>query len=472
MLLRPVHTLRRRLCVLSIPFILSACSVADLEPTAAAPQLPATYRLANAPAPSVAATGENWWHPFHDPVLDGLLSRTAERNLTVAQARQRLVAARALAHSEIASYSPSLGVTGLAQGATGKSNDKDLTRRPLQFNLELGWEVALFSEDKLKQKAADLSASMAAEDLNAARLAVTTETASTYVKLRALQKRADIARGTITLLSRSQRLATNRAQNGLDTRLQADAAAGRLDAAKLEGTRLETAIADTLQQIATLQGSATYDASLASAHPQPRASIFQTSSQPADLLRRRPDVRRAEMTVLQAGAELGLAQADLYPKLHLSGMIGIGTPVNGNLFGLMGGPSLQLPILDQGKRHDLIVARKAMLEEATAAYRQSVLVAYEEASTAIRALQIARQNVARQEGIVSSARRASKAAGLLQREGLADASGSVSESLSVLEAENQLSQAIEDEALAQIAVVKVMAGTASPVAPPAARTGG
>lgn len=468
----PSNSMRWCLGVLIVPLLLSACRVDDLKPTALAPKLPPAYRSTSGAVSMQHASGANWWRAFKDPILDQLLSRTAQGNLTLVQAQQRLIAARALAHSEISSYSPNVGLTGLAQAGTGKSIRNDLNRRPLQLNMEMGWEVALFGEDKLKQQAADQGASMAGEDLEAARLAVMTDTASAYVRLRSLQKKSENARLAIKLLSRGELLATSRARNGLDTGLQVDAQTSRLRAAEVERARLDAAVADVMQQIATLEGNATPDPALAAARPQPQAPAFQTSNHPADLLRRRPDVRRAELAVLQAGAELGLAQADLYPKLHLSGMVGIGTPVSGNIFGLMGGPSLQIPLLDRGKRRDVIAARQALLEDAMAAYRQSVLLAYEEASTALSALQVARQNVVRAQNDLAAAKRAQGAADLLLREGLSDASGSVADHLTVLDKDTELAQALEDDALAQIALIKAMAGESTPVSAAPARNGG
>lgn len=470
----PSNVLRWHLSILIAPLLfLSACRVDDLKPATLSPPLPPAYnRSTGGAAPMQQASSANWWRAFKDPLLDQLLSRTAQGNLTLVQARQRLIAARALAHSEISSYSPNVGLTGLAQAGTGKSIKNDLTRRPLQLNVEMGWEVALFGEHKLKQQAADQGASMAGEDLEAARLAVTADTASAYVRLRSLQKKSENARLASKLLSRSQLLATNRARNGLDTGLQADAQTSRLRAATVEQARLDAAVADVMQQIATLEGNATPDRTLAAPRPQPQAPLFQTSNTPADLLRRRPDVRRAELAVLQAGAELGLAKADLYPKLHLSGTVGIGTPINGNILGLMGGPSLQIPLLDRGKRQDIIVARQALLEDAMAAYRQSVLLAYEEASTALGALQVARQNVVRLQNDLAAAKRAQGAADLLLREGLSDASGSVADHLTVLDKDTELAQAREDEALAQIALIKAMAGETTAVNAGPARNGG
>ncbi|ALN71873.1 TolC family protein [Aureimonas sp. AU20] len=445
--------------LLAVALFLGACHSEGLHLGVVAPTLPLAYREASTPIAGNRGSGKPWWRAFSDPTLDAMLERSARDNPTLEQAARRLEAARALARSAASGFDPSAGLSGLANAGTGKATQDDLFRRPAQLNLEMGWDIALFGQDAKARRTADLGVEMAATDLEAARLAIAAQVASTYTRLRALQRHRRDTDEMIALLTKSQALADTKMRSGLATHAEGDTLRLRVAAASQARQQLETAIADAGQQIATLQGLSVPDPVLWRPAPQPVASAFDIRSRPADLLRRRPDVRRAELAVLQAGADLGMARTDLYPKLHLSGMIGLGTPVAGSLFGLLGGPSVQLPIFDAGRRRDVVAARAAQLEEARASYKQAVLAAYDEASSALRGLDAARENTRRLRASDKLAARSQGSADLLLRAGLSDALGVVASGLARLDLRGQLVDAVADEAEALIRVVKATGGS-------------
>ncbi|MFD1747337.1 TolC family protein [Rhizobium helianthi] len=399
-----------------------------------------------------------WWQTLNDPTLNEIVLRVRRGNLTVAQARERLVAASALARSAASAYRPGLSLSGAATASTSKVEAQDISRRPAQINLETGWEISLFGQDGMTRQSADMDAAMAAADLDAASLSVIAEAAKSYVRLRALQQERRDAELRISVQAKASKIANTLSQSGLGTKLAAQLSTDDVLAATEQKRLLDNAIADEIQSIAILQGSREGDVALSAIGPQPSLGRDLAMEVPADLLRRRADVRRAEFAVLKAAAEVGIAKADLYPKLHLSGMIGFGSPVSGSLFGLMGGPSLQLPIFDQGKRRDIVEARAAQLREATSAYRQAVLVAYGEASTALRALHAARQSTARARSDFATASKAQAAAELMSREGLADAAKVLDRQLITVERRKQITEAVAREAEAFIAFVKATGG--------------
>ena len=429
-------------------------TLADMAPTA----VPAQQASVTG-AERQQRQGSAWWKRFNDPVLNDVILRVEAGNFTVAQARERLVAATALSHSATTAYRPGLGMTGSAAASTSKIKTEDIQRRPAQINLETGWEIALFGEDKMARQSADMDAAIAAEDVEAARLAVAAEAATSYVRLRALQQSRRDADLGAAAQAKASAVARTLSQNGLGTKLDALQSDGEAAAAAQRKRVIDNAIADEIQRLAILQGLGAADAQLAAVRPQPALSFASDLRVPADVLRRRADVRRAEFTVLKAAAELGIAKADLYPKLHFSGVIGFGTPVSGNLFGVMGGPSLQLPIFDQGKRRDVITARQAQWREAANAYKETALVAYSEASQAMRLLMAAKEATAQARTAQSTAQKALAAAELLQREGLVDASKVAERQIGVVERRRQVTEATQNEAEAFIAFVKASGGT-------------
>ncbi|RKD67610.1 NodT family efflux transporter outer membrane factor (OMF) lipoprotein [Rhizobium sp. WW_1] len=439
----------------------------DLSPPVSAPQLPVAYAGLSQRSPEATFNGTTWWEGFHDKTLSSLVSRAGSSNLTIAQAEQNLLAARALGHSAIAGYRPEVGTVALANASTGSRVNNDFTRRPLQLNLEVGWEAALFGQDKQTQRSADLTTEMASEDLAAARLAVAAEIAASYVHLRALQQRHADTVETIALLQKNSELADVRERVGLSTAIETEPQKSGIETAKSRLADLENEINTSAQQIATLQGSATPAASLLKPQPQPIAPARLMSGRPADLLRSRPDVRRAELAVAQAGAQVGLARSELYPKLRLSGTIGIGAPIDSSLFGASGGPSLQIPIFDLGKRKDVVTASEAKFREAGFAYRQTVLVAYEEASRALREFNAAQRKTAQLKSKLKRVTTVRNGADILVREGLEDRSKSIRGALDVLELRASLTDSIEDEARAFIAFYKAT-GAAEQAARPRA----
>ena len=445
--------------MMMLAFALTACQTMDLSPPAAPPPLPSAYAGASLGSSQAGAKDLAWWEGFHDRMLLSLVSRVANSNLTVAQAQQNLAAARAMAHSALSGYRPELGATGIANAATGPRVNNDFTRRPLQLNLEAGWEVALFGQDRRVQKSADLTAQIAYEDLAAAKLAVTAEIAANYVHLRALQRRRADTAEMIGLLEKNSRLANVREQVGLATASDTELQKSVIDTARSRLVELESEIATSVQQIATLEGTSMPTADLLKPQPQPTVRASLLGGRPADLLRLRPDVRRAEFAVAQAGAQVGIAKSDLYPKLRLSGTIGIGAPIGSSLFGASGGPSLQIPLFDLGRRKDVVAASEAKFREAGLAYRQAVLVAYEEASRALREFNAARQKTTLLRSRLKRATMVRNSADKLVQEGLEDKSKSIRGALDILELRASLTDSIEDEARALIAFYKAT-GTA------------
>lgn len=456
------HACVKTICVLAGAAMLTACQNDASGLALSAPSLPARYAAAAKMPAGRQRDLRDWWQTFSDPVLSGLVVRSLGQNLTIVQAKQQLVAARTMARTSRTLFMPTADVSGTANAGTGSTKSQELLRRPVQLNLEVGWELGLFGLSENTQRAAKASADMVAEDVEAARIAVAAEIASAYVRLRALQEREAIARASLALIERDGKLAAVKYRSGLAAASDAEESRISLGDAKAEQARFQMQIDITLQQIATLLGTTQIDTSLQHTKPQPVARLDPVTGRPADLLRARPDVRRAELATVRAAADIGIAQADLYPKLRLSGIVGVGGPSNGSPFGIMGGPSVQIPVFDQGRRRDVVAARQAQFDEAVAAYRQSVLVAYEEASSALRAWSAVHATTRQLNANLASAQKMRSATTVLEREGLSDGSKSIGSAMRVLAQRKQLAEAQEAEALALITFYKAIGG-ASPL---------
>ena len=446
-----------RLVGLTLALVLAGCSTPD-SLTVRAPDLPASYG-GGALAPRRDLAG--WWRTFHDPVLETLVERARRQNLNIAQGRARLKAARKLADASASLFLPGAGVAGQAMAGTSHEPIDDPLRRPIMAGMDMSWDVGLFGLSENTRRAADAQVGVAEADVEAAQIAVTAEVAAAYISLRAAQRQLDLSNAQVGAQAWRAQLAGARVRHGLAVRGDdSDGAAARNDA-RADMARWQGRAAVHRQQIATLLGAATPDAALSTTADQPLAREAPPASQPADLLRARPDVRAAEQRVLKAAAEIGIAEADLYPRLRLNGAVGVGGPTATTPFGLAGGPSLQMPLFDYGRRQAVLHARRALLEEALAGYQQTVLTAYEEASNALAQWRAASIAAAAEAETVAAQQRAHQRTRTLLRDGIAESLRLAEADAALLSAQRRLVSAREAEALALVAVYKALGAAAA-----------
>ncbi|MEW9309980.1 efflux transporter outer membrane subunit [Labrys neptuniae] len=444
---------RAALMMTVLAVVLSGCSTT--APTVAqAPVLPSSY--GPGAARDVPRNAEAWWRQFHDPVLERLVAEARRQNLSIAEAQARLRAAYAQASTASALFLPTVDGSGQAVAANSRKTIDDTLHRPVMAGLDMSWDVGLFGLAEHSARAANADASIAQENLEAVRIVVTADVAAAYIGLRSAQHQTELTTTRVISLQRRVRLSRVRTQTGLALPGEEADGVAALEETRSELARLQSRVVEHQQQIATLLGTSAPDPTLLRNGPQPNAKDVPAVGHPADLLRARPDVRAAEQRVLRASAEVGIAQAELYPRLRLGGTIGIGGPTNGSLMRLAGGPSLQIPLFDYGRRKALFHARRALLDEALAAYRQTVLVAYQQASTAFAAWRAARASEARQASAIQALRRRDHQMRVLKREGLADARQFSEADSGWLDGQQRLVLARENEALALVALYKAL----------------
>ncbi|WP_267210845.1 efflux transporter outer membrane subunit [Chelatococcus asaccharovorans] len=444
---------------------LSGCSA--IEPIVGeAPNLPASYAREVATGPRRDLKG--WWRQFHDPVLDRLVAQAGRQNLSIAQAKARLAAGRSQAGTAQSLFLPTVGGSGQALAGNSREEIVDPLRRPLLAGFDTSWDAGLFGLSESTEKAAAASRAIAGDELEAVRIAVTAEVAAAYIGLRSAQHQRELSTALVAAQERRVRLARGRAKAGMTSPGEDIDSVTSLGEAQVDLARLDARAAALRQQIATLLGVVTPDPALDRAAPQPVSPGTPAAGRPADLLRARPDVRAAEQRVLKAAAEVGIAKADLHPKLRLSGTIGLGGPSIGSPFGLAGGPSLQIPLFDYGRREAAVYARRALLDEALAAYRQTVLTAYQEAAGALANWRAAHEATERQASAIETERRATRRMGVLHREGLADAGKLADVEAGLILARRRLAAAKEVEGLSLVVLFKAL-GAAVPVSQGEAR---
>lgn len=353
----------------------------------------------HAPLPALLADArplEQWWQLFADPVLDDLVTRGLYKNLDIAEAASRVREARALARGVDADRAPRLdgGADAELEAATRSRSRGGDDGVSAGFGAFLDGELDLDLYGGLQRESE--SAAAAAERQLAlyqeARRQTTAEIARNYVSLRAAERRLALTRDSLALQRRTVALVSERVKAGL---------APRLDQVRAEAS-VATLVADLGPLVADVgrfsdalsvllgepPGPLALAVSADDAVAIPSAKTGSPLPMPAELLRRRPDLRAAELAIIAATADVGVATAALYPSLVLPGRlsvgrdgIGAGTLVTAVLATLS--PVLTLPLLDGGGREADVEAAEQRLAQASLAYRNTLLNALREVEAAL-----------------------------------------------------------------------------------------
>ncbi|ACG74817.1 RND efflux system, outer membrane lipoprotein, NodT family [Anaeromyxobacter sp. K] len=397
-------------------FALAACAVG---PRYVRPELPERPAWAAA-APGTRAAGADeallasWWSAFDDPLLASLVERAATSNLGLLQARARVREARARRGAAVAELAPSVTASTSASRSwpseqSGGGGAADL----FQAGLDASWELDLFGGKRRASEAAAASAEAALEDARDVRVSLVAEVGLSYLGLRTTEARLAVARRNLAALQETADLTRWRAEAGLTTQLDVEQARASLEQQRAAVPQLERTAASDRNALAVLLGlqPGALDAELAASRPVPAVSREVALGVPADALRRRPDVRRAERELAAQTAQVGVAQAARFPSLTLSGSIGLealaaGDLVAGNAVTSSLGAGLLAPIFDAGRLARAVEVQAAVLDESLLAYRAAVLTALQEVEDALYAFdreQARRAALAEAEGAASQA---------------------------------------------------------------------
>ncbi|SDE92393.1 efflux transporter, outer membrane factor (OMF) lipoprotein, NodT family [Variovorax sp. CF079] len=346
-----------------------------------------------------------WWTGFGDPQLTRFVMLAQEQNLDLAQASARVAQARAGLGAADAALLPSGNVTGQAARAYQSVETplgQVLNSTPgfnrygnaYEANVGAGWELDLFGGLRRGREAALAEYQASEAGAAATRLAVAAQTADIYISIRGLQTRLKVAQQQVhkqqELLSTIELLYGK----GLAAELQVRQAEGALAQVRASVPELEAGLDAAMNALDVMLGSppGTHRAELAEAGVIPVAPQIAATGSPGELLRRRPDLIVAERRLAASNARIGIAIAEYYPKLSLSGLIGSATSVSGgNLFtsgasqaaGVLG---LRWRLFDFGRINAQINQAKGQEAEMLAAYRLAVLRATEDVENAFSAL--------------------------------------------------------------------------------------
>jgi NodT family efflux transporter outer membrane factor (OMF) lipoprotein len=465
--------------------LLGGCTVGpDYRPPAVA--VPAAYTGAHGAA-QPGTDVSRWWSAFGDPVLDDLIARARAGNLDVRQAAARVAEARAQERVVAARGGPSLnasaqagytrlsenslpaGLANLGGGGQPGGGGSGIglpgeSFATFQAGFDAAWELDLFGGQRRANEAADARTDAAVWSARDAEVMLAAEVARTYQQYRALQRRIALADQTLASQREQLDFIRVRTKNGLVTTL--DERRQQREVEK-SGAARESLLADAevhVHALGTLLGLA--PAALAqelapSPTPTP-GSLAIPPGLPSDLLRRRPDIRAAERKLAAATADIGVATADLYPKLSLTGALqlasrSLATLLEADSIFANGAGRLSLPLIGGGKR-ETVALRRAQSDEALLAYQAIVLGALREVEDALTRLAADRRKVEQLRASVAAAQDAADTAQVRQRNGLVPMADVLVARQAWLADRDALAQAEAAAAEDEVALYKALGG--------------
>jgi len=467
------------LAVLMAGGLLAGCAVGPdyVRPRVAMPdhfQGQAEVGQRHAPAGAELAT---WWTGFGDPQLTRYVTLALEQNLDLAQASARVAQARAGLGAATAALLPSGNISGQAARAyqsvetplgqvLNATPGFDRYGNSYEADFSASWELDVFGGLRRGREAALADYQASEAGALATRLAVAAQTADIYITIRGLQARLKVARQQVQ--TQQDLLATIKLLygKGLAPELQVKQADGALAQVQASVPVLETGLDAAMNTLDVMLGAqpGTHRAELMEDREIPSAPQIAATETPGELLRRRPDLIVAERRLAASNARIGVAIAEYYPKLSLSGLIGSATSVaGGNLFtsganqaaGVLG---LRWRLFDFGRINAQIQQAKGQQAEMLAAYRLAALHATEDVENAFSALVKREEQTAVLDRGVDSLGRARAASFAAYQRGVVSLIEVLQADENLLRASDERAQAQTESARAAVAAFKALGG--------------
>jgi outer membrane protein, multidrug efflux system len=435
-----------------VGFVLTGCLEVGpdyVKPDSMAPaswQAPADESLSKSKSDSNNLA--KWWKNLNDPLLTRFIHQAITGNLDLKQAQIRLVEARAKRDMSWASLFPTVDITGSAtksrssenRGGGGESN-------AYSTGFDAGWEVDLFGGGQRSVEASQARVEASREDLRDVLVSLLAETALNYIEFRTYQSRLQIARENLAAQQETYSLIKDRYLGGLTTELAVQQARYLVANTRAQIPSLLTGLGESANQLAILLGRkpGSLDDELQRTKPLPSLPSTIAVGIPADTLQRRPDVRKAERLLAAQTAEIGVAEAELYPSLKLGGSLGLDSLSAGKLFtsgsrSYSIGPNISWPLFDAGALRANIRLQSSLQQEALASYKATVLNALQEVENDLIAYAREQErNKALQES-ADAAQEASSLAEMQYKAGLTSFSDVLDSRRSLLSFQDQLAQ--------------------------------
>ena len=416
-----------------------------------------------------------WWKSFNDSALDRLVDLAYQQNLSLQIAGLRIVEARARLGIATGRQFPQLQELNAGASADGLTknlaNAANVERNffSYQVGFDAVWELDFWGKYRrgVESEAASLLATVA--DYYYALVSLNAEVARTYTTIRTYEVLLEQARTNVTLQEEGLRIADSRFKNGATSELDVTQATTLLASTRATIPELETGVQQARNALSTLLGQSTgsVDSLLDGPKLIPKAPESVAVAVPAEMLRRRPDIRGAELIAAAQCARIGVAKAELYPSFSLFGSVGLSATssglgshqlFSGDSFVYSVGPQISWPFFNYGRLKNNVRVEDARLQQLLVNYKDTVLKAAREVEDAIVGYVNSRDSLTFEQTSVDAARRAQEIAVSQYREGAVDYQRVLDAQRSLLEEENSLAQAGSSVATNVIALYKALGG--------------
>lgn len=339
---------------------------------------------------------DNWWTVFNDPVLNGLVQNAYRQNLTLREAGFRVLQARAQLGIAIGEFFPQEQYNDAGYSSNGVSiNVANRQATPERwfsnwnYGFGLAWELDFWGRFRRAIEAADAELNSSVEDYDDVLVTLLADVGRNYVEYRTLQQRLKLARDSVKLFNEMMLVPKARYEADESNRVSYDLAQANVAQAEALVAQLEIQQRQSSNRLCILLGMTPRDleTELGKA-PIPTAPAEVAIGIPADLVRRRPDVRRAERNAAAQSAEIGIAESEFYPHVSLVGTLGWSSENANNLFtkdSFFGtaGPSFRWNILNYCRLRNNVRYQDALFQQLVTTYQQTALSAAGEAEDAL-----------------------------------------------------------------------------------------
>ena len=425
-----------------------------------------------------STTYRDWWRAFNDPVLDRLVARAYRDNLTLQQAGVRVLQARAQLGIAVGEVFPQTQqVIGSVE--YNRTSDRSATAAAFkgstaywqsQIGAQATWELDFWGRIRRGIESADASLLATLADYDSTLVTLTADVANTYIALRTAEERLRIARENVDIQEQTLKIVEARFEYGTVTQLDVEQARTVLFNTLATVPTLETQRRQARDALSVLLGMPPNDLSDLLSGPStiPVSPPQVIVGIPADLLRRRPDIRSAELQAVAQSAQIGVAKSDLLPAFSLIGNLvlvstDLGTFRLSDMFRwgsrqVQIGPSVQWNILNYGQITNNVRVQDAHLQQLLLAYQRSVLSAQQDVEDNLAAFLRSQERADLLAKSVTSSRTAADLAVLQYREGVTDFTTVLTTQLTLLNQQDNLASTLGNISTSLVGVYRALGG--------------
>ena len=364
--------------------------------------------------PSDDKLPDRWWEIFKDAELNALEAQVNSANQSIAQAEAQYKQAQTMVQGAAAAYFPTAQATATVnrfRAASGQSVAVSGVKYLFGAAVSAAWAPDLWGGVRRQVEASEAGAQASAATLQTLRLTTQAALAQSYFQLRALDAQIKLLNDTVEMYEKTLKITKNRYAAGIAAKADVVQAETQLESARAQAINLGVLRAQLEHAIAVLIGKTPAELSIAAAPLNTLVPPIPASI-PSGLLERRPDVAAAERQAAAANAQIGVAKAAYFPNLNLAASNGQQANLLTNLvttgarYWALGPAAFVLPLFDGGARGAQMQQAIDVYDASVAAYRQAVLVSFQQVEDNLAALRILEQEVQVQNKAVASAHKA------------------------------------------------------------------